>query len=76
MSAGTRAIGPGAATVRAPTRREPSPSPGARWDAYPMRGVAQRRDVLHALAATLRRLDGRCGARFAASESSLRPASL
>ena len=47
--------------------REPSPGPGARWDAYPMRGPGQRRDALDALAAAVRRLDGRCGARFAAS---------
>ena len=67
MSAGARTIGAADAPMRAPGMREPRPTPGVRWDAYPMRSAAQRRDALHALAATLRRLDGRCGARFAAS---------
>jgi preprotein translocase subunit SecA len=66
MSAGARTIGAADAPMRAPGMREPRPTPGVRWDAYPMRSAAQRRDALHALAATLRRLDGRCGARFAA----------
>ena len=67
MSAGARALGAGLATALARAAREPRPSPGVRWDAYPMRGAARRRDALDALAAALRRLDGRCGARFAAA---------